>query len=131
MLEKNLNLFAVYSKEITDFSCIEELESFYNKYIDYWKERGKSLEKLEAKKKCKYIASTLEDIKTSAKGMLIHTLNEKNLKSAPYYIDPIKIQAKAECEKWLEQIISPTRTGKEHKTREREKVVVIEMYPHL
>ena len=123
-----LDLFEVYRKDIDDFSSVEELEGFYNKYIDYWGNRLKSIERLEAKKKCECIVSALKDIKTSQKERLVRALKEKELKSSPYYIDPIKAQAKAEVEEWLKQREYKLETGQELK---QEKGKILYLHPRL
>ena len=121
---KGLNLFDVYEKEHTDFSDLESLESFYNQYIDYWKNRAKKSVKIEHKCKCEEIADGLETIKNYKIEFFKRDFSQKN----DYSIDPVKAQARADFEEWKEKVIFEATTGKEYK---KERGRVIEMFPHI
>ena len=121
---ESLNLFDVYSKRHTDFSSIDSLMSFYDKYIDYWNSRAQKTENIERKRKCKDIANTLGKVKASQ----IELFKMDSLLNSNYYIHPIKAQARADFEEWKEKVIFEATTGKEYK---KERGRIIEMYPHV
>ena len=121
---ESLNLFDVYSKRHTDFSSIDSLMSFYDKYIDYWNSRAQNTENIELKRKCKDIANTLGEVKASQ----IELFKMDSLLNSNYYIHPIKAQARADFEEWKEKVIFEATTGKEYK---KERGRIIEMYPHV
>ena len=121
---KGLNLFDVYEKEHTDFSDLESLESFYNQYIDYWKNRAKKSVNIEHKCKCEEIANSLGTIKNYKIEFYKRDFSQKN----GYSIDPVKAQARADFEEWKEKVIFEATTGKEYK---KERGRVIEMFPHI
>lgn len=131
---KGLNLFDVYEKEHTDFSDLESLESFYNQYIDYWKNRAKKSVKIEHKCKCEEIANSLGTIKNYKIEFFKRDFSQKNDYSIDpsqtngYSIDPVKAQARADFEEWKEKVIFEATTGKEYK---KERGRVIEMFPHI
>lgn len=121
---ESLNLFDVYGKRHTDFSSIDSLMSFYDKYIDYWNSRAQKTENIERKRKCKDIANTLGKVKSSQ----IELFKMDSLLNSNYYIHPIKAQARADFEEWKEKVIFEATTGKEYK---KERGRIIEMYPHV
>lgn len=121
---ESLNLFDVYGKRHTDFSSIDSLMSFYDKYIDYWNSRAQKTENIERKRKCKDIANTLGKVKASQ----IELFKMDSLLNSNYYIHPIKAQARADFEEWKEKVIFEATTGKEYK---KERGRIIEMYPHV
>ena len=121
---ESLNLYDVYGKRHTDFSSIDSLMSFYDKYIDYWNSRAQKTENIERKRKCKDIANTLGKVKASQ----IELFKMDSLLNSNYYIHPIKAQARADFEEWKEKVIFEATTGKEYK---KERGRIIEMYPHV
>ena len=121
---ESLNLFDVYGKRHTDFSSIDSLMSFYDKYIDYWNSRAQNTENKELKRKCKDIANTLGEVKASQ----IELFKMGSLLNSNYYIHPIKAQARADFEEWKEKVIFEATTGKGYK---KERGRIIEMYPHV
>lgn len=121
---ESLNLFDVYGKRHTDFSRIDSLMSFYDKYIDYWNSRAQNTENIELKRKCKDIANTLGEVKASQ----IELFKMDSLLNSNYYIHPIKAQARADFEEWKEKVIFEATTGKGYK---KERGRIIEMYPHV
>ena len=121
---ESLNLYDVYGKRHTDFSSIDSLMSFYDKYIDYWNSRAQKTENIERKRKCKDIANTLGKVKASQ----IELFKMDSLLNSNYYIHPIKAQARADFEEWKEKVIFEATKGKEYK---KERGRIIEMYPHV
>ena len=121
---ESLNLFDVYGKRHTDFSSIDCLMSFYDKYIDYWNSRAQNTENIELKRKCKDIANTFGEVKASQ----IELFKMDSLLNSNYYIHPIKAQARADFEEWKEKVIFEATTGKGYK---KERGRIIEMYPHV
>lgn len=121
---ESLNLYDVYGKRHTDFSSIDSLMSFYDKYIDYWNSRAQKTENIERKRKCKDIANTLGKVKASQ----IELFKMDSLLNSNYYIHPIKAQARADFEEWKEKVIFEATTGNEYK---KERGRIIEMYPHV
>lgn len=106
------------------FDSIEAIEAYFKEGIEYWDDAIKRAS--NDRKKAKYMEAkdcTIY-IRERRKEDFIRLQNKDN----PFFIDPIKAQAKAECEERAEQLIHRLETGQELK---KEKGKILHLHPHL
>lgn len=112
------------SRSADRFDSIEAIEEYFKEGIEYWDDAIKRAS--SDTKKANYIEARECTIymRERRKEDFIKLQNKDN----PFFMDPIKAQARADFEEWKEKAIFEATTGKEYK---KERGRIIEMYPHV
>ena len=106
------------------FDSIESIEAYFKEGIEYWDDAIKRASNNE--KKAKYMEA--KECTIYMRERRIEDFITLQNKDNPFFIDPIKAQARAEWDEWTEQLLHKSRTGQELK---KEKGKILYFHPHL